>query len=126
MEKIYHLQEFSPSKIASGEINPETLTNIKYQPYPTSSMGMVILDENTDLSNYRRLFSVTTSKTTWSAFTQTIDTKFSEFQTSSPPYKLFPKDFITGPNNIVRSVNPTNFRNPTGTNILLNAVSPGA
>ena len=126
MENIYQLQDFNPSKIVTGEINPDTVTNIKYQPYPTSSMGMVMIDENMDLSNYRKLFSVTTSKTTWSAFKQTIDVNFAELATGGIPYKLLPKEFITGDTDIVRSVNTTTFRNPTGTNILLNAVSPGA
>lgn len=124
MQPIYYLQEFSPIKIATGQINPNTVSNIKYLQYPTGSNGMLTINSNTELDNYRKMFSVYTSKTTWSAVKQTINTNFTELQTNSIPYKLLAKEF-ENTENLLESTIATTFSNPTITNSILNSPNPG-
>jgi hypothetical protein len=80
MPSIYNLQEFEPSKIISGEINPKKVVPIKYQELPTNSVGMIIVDKNSDLTYLRKLSSLYIKKTKQSKFESIIDTTFTELE----------------------------------------------
>jgi len=86
MDQIYNLQEFYPPKLVSGEIDPDVVKNIKYRPYPTSSLGVVILDENTDLTDDRKFINLYTGKASWKKIQQVVDTTFSELSTGMIPF----------------------------------------
>ena len=86
MDQIYSLQEFYPPKIVSGEIDPDVVKNIKYQPYPTSSLGVIVLDENTDLTDDRKFINLYAGKASWKKIQQVVDTTFSELSTGSVPF----------------------------------------
>jgi hypothetical protein len=80
MPSIYNLQEFDPSKIVSGEIDPKKVVPIKYQELPTNSAGMIIVDKNSDLTYLRKLSSLYTTKTKQSKFESVVDTEFTELE----------------------------------------------
>lgn len=64
--------------------NYELVTNIKYQPYPTSSLGVIIVDENLDLSMSRKFISLYTMKSSWSKFQDIVDTQVTELLPNEP------------------------------------------
>ena len=76
---IYELHEFDPDKIITGEINPDKIEPFKYSAFMRDSKGMSIIDKNTDLSNYRSLVNLNTTKTSQTKFNQVIDIEFAEF-----------------------------------------------
>ena len=75
---IYELHEFDPDKIITGEINPDKIEPFKYSAFMRDSKGMSIIDKNTDLSNYRSLVNLNTTKTSQTKFNQVIDIEFAE------------------------------------------------
>lgn len=80
MPAVYNLHEFAPDKIISGEIDPKKVVPIKYQPLPTNSVGMLIVDKNQDLTYLRKLSSLYTIKTRQTKFESIIDTAFTELE----------------------------------------------
>lgn len=56
----------------------DRVANIKYVAYPTSSLGVIIVDENLDLSNSRKFISLYTLKSSWSKFQEVVDTTVTE------------------------------------------------
>jgi hypothetical protein len=76
---IYDLHEFDPVKIITGEINPDTIEPFKYYAFIRDSKGMSIIDKNTDLSSYRSLVNLNTTKSSQTKFNQVIDIEFVEF-----------------------------------------------
>lgn len=80
MPAVYDLHEFAPDKIISGEIDPKKVVPIKYQPLPTNSVGMVIVDKNQDLTYLRKLTSLYTIKTRQTKFESIVDTTFTELE----------------------------------------------
>jgi hypothetical protein len=84
MPAIYDLHEFSPTKIISGEIDPTKVVPIKYQPLPTNSAGMVIVNKNDDLTYLKRLSNLYAVKTKQSKFETVVDTAFTELEPVPP------------------------------------------
>lgn len=80
MPAIYDLHEFEPSKIISGEIDPKKVVPIKYQPLPSNSVGMTIIDKNQDLTYFRKLTSLYTIKTRQTKFESVVNTTFTELE----------------------------------------------
>lgn len=78
---IYDLHEFDPVKLATGQIDPMKINNIKFRPYTQTNTGIIQIDKNKDLSNYRNFFSLATSKPSQIKFDQVIDIEFKEFIT---------------------------------------------
>lgn len=76
---IYDLHEFDPDKIFTGAINPSEVKNIKHTTFERNSTGTVIIDKNKDISNYKQLISLSTSKTSQKKFNQVIDIAFEDF-----------------------------------------------
>ena len=76
---IYDLHEFDPDKIFTGAIKPSDVKNIKHTTFERNSIGTVVIDKNKDLSNYKQLISLSTSKTSQKKFNQVIDIAFEDF-----------------------------------------------
>ena len=89
MSVIYTTQEIQPAKIITGEINPDKVINFKYQPYPTSSLGVIVVDENSNVSESRKFISLYALKSSWQKFQQVVDTTFSELEIlGNPPLEF--------------------------------------
>ena len=74
------LIKFDRWKILSGEIVPEKVVPIKYQPYDKNAKGATIVDLNVaTLDNSKKLLSLHTGKTSQIKFNQVIDTSFQDF-----------------------------------------------
>lgn len=74
------LIKFDRWKILSGEIVPEKVVPIKYQPYPKNAKGATVVDLNVaTLDTNKKLLSLHTKKTSQIKFNQVIDTSFQDF-----------------------------------------------
>jgi len=74
------LVKFDRWKILSGEIVPEKVVPIKYQPYSKNAKGATVVDLNLDtIDNNKKLLSLHTAKTSQNKFNQVIDTEFQDF-----------------------------------------------
>lgn len=59
--------------------NPSTVKIVlSYIPYPTSSLGVVNVDENADLTYSRKFIELVKMNTSWEQYRQIVDTKFTE------------------------------------------------
>ena len=69
--------------------NPNNVFPVKYVAYPTSSLGTVQVDENTDLSHERKFMNLYVMKSSWNSFTKVVDTSLSELHTNEPSQLIF-------------------------------------
>ena len=46
----YHLHEFDPVKIVTGEIDPYAVDSAKFEPYTRNAKGTSVVDKNADLN----------------------------------------------------------------------------
>lgn len=74
-----YLHEFDPTKLTTKEIDPKVITPINYKPYEKNSLGSTIIDKNKDLSSFRSLINLYTTKYPTSKFNEIIDSEFVEF-----------------------------------------------
>jgi len=74
-----YLHEFDPTKLTTKEIDPKVITPINYKPYEKNSLGSAIIDKNKDLSSFRSLINLYTTKYPTSKFNEIIDSEFVEF-----------------------------------------------
>jgi hypothetical protein len=74
-----YLHEFDPTKLITKEIDPKVITPINYKPYEKNSLGSTIIDKNKDLSSFRSLINLYTTKYSTSKFNEIIDSEFVEF-----------------------------------------------
>ena len=75
----YHLHEFDPVKIVTGEIDPYAVDSAKFEPYTRNAKGTSVVDKNADLTYGRTLISLQTSKSTQTKFNQVVSIEFEEF-----------------------------------------------
>lgn len=75
----YHLHEFDPVKIVTGEIDPYAVESAKFEPYTRNAKGTSVIDKNADLTYGRTLISLQTSKSTQTKFNQVVSIEFEEF-----------------------------------------------
>ena len=75
----YHLHEFDPVKIVTGEIDPYAVDSAKFEPYTRNAKGTAVVDKNADLTYGRTLISLQTSKSTQTKFNQVVSIEFEEF-----------------------------------------------
>jgi hypothetical protein len=106
---VYKIQEFNPSKVITGEINPDTVVPVKYYEYPSGSNGVITVDENLDLTVTRRLLSLSTIKTSWSKFQQIVDVTFKELSTSG----IIPIQYLVDVNVLENSITTAVITNAT-------------
>lgn len=76
---IYELHELDPDKLVTGEIDPNKIKPIKFQPFEKNSKGLTIIDKNKDLSNSKNFISLWASKPSQQKFNQVVDIEFSDF-----------------------------------------------
>jgi hypothetical protein len=55
--KAYNLFQFDPIKLGTGEIDPTKVIPMRYTPIEQNNIGVVLVDQNKDLSNSRRFLS---------------------------------------------------------------------
>lgn len=78
------LIKFDRFKILYGDIKPEKVVPIKYQPYTKNVKGATVVDLNVnELSDQRKLLSLHTTKTSQIKFNQVIDIEFQDFPIQS-------------------------------------------
>ncbi len=77
--KNYELYEFDNDKVFTKQINVFKVTQFKFKPFETNSKGTTIIDKNKDLTNFRNLINLNTTKMSTIKFNQIIDINFEEF-----------------------------------------------
>ena len=74
------LIKFDRRKLLYGDIKPEKVVPIKYQPYEKNAKGSTVVDLNKSaVDSQRKLLSLYTSKTSQLKFNQVIDIEFQDF-----------------------------------------------
>jgi hypothetical protein len=74
------LVKFDKWKLLSGEIKPEKVVPIIFQPYDINAKGATVIDLNqTNINDKKKLVSLYTAKTSQLKFNQVIDTSFQDF-----------------------------------------------
>lgn len=76
---IYELHELDPDKLVTGELDPNKIEPIKFQPFEKNSKGMTIIDKNKDLTNSKNFISLYASKPSQQKFNQVVDIEFADF-----------------------------------------------
>jgi len=74
------LIKFDRRRLLYGDIKPEKVVPIKYQPYDKNAKGTTVVDLNKPtVDSQRKLLSLYTSKTSQLKFNQVVDIEFQDF-----------------------------------------------
>ena len=106
--KAYNLFQFDPIKLGTGEIDPTKVIPMRYTPIEQNNIGVVLVDQNKDLSNSRRFLSAYTTKASINKVSQVLNLSFIEFL--PPPIVL---DTINPVTNATVVIGPTGTVIPT-------------
>jgi hypothetical protein len=95
----YTLYEFDHNKIVSGEATPYKISDTKYTPVTRTSIGVAVVDGNSESTMTRTEIALSTIKPSQKVFNDLVDVTISELlyaETVPDTSYLNPVDQLTG------------------------------